>query len=92
MDKDRKVMFTLEGEEEKTEFYVIADTYFNNTAYILVTDAKEDEDGEAFILKEVRTDPTLTTVTYEVVDDDRELNAVGGIFAEILEEQDIELG
>ena len=92
MDKDSKVMFTLAGEEEKTEFYVIADTYFNNTAYILVTDAKEDEDGEAVILKEIHTDETLTSVTYEVVDDDQELEAVGGIFREILDEQDIELG
>ncbi len=90
MNKDSKVMFSIEGEDGKKEFYIIADTFFNNTSYILVTDTQED-DGEAYILKEVGKDDMQITSTYEILEDEKELEALGLIFSELLAEEDIEL-
>lgn len=52
--------------------------------YILVTDI-EDGDGEALILKDL-SNPEDAESVYEIVSEDKELEAVAGVFEDLLEE------
>ena len=52
--------------------------------YILVTDF-EDGDGEALILKDL-SKPEDTESVYEIVSDENELDAVAGVFEDLLDE------
>ncbi|MBP8713945.1 MAG: DUF1292 domain-containing protein [Lachnospiraceae bacterium] len=77
------------GGDEAVEFYVLAQTRLGGFDYILVTDS-EDGDGDAMILKDV-SEPTESQAVYEAVTEDEELHAVGSLFSEILEDEDIDL-
>lgn len=82
-----KITFMPDG-GEAVEFYVLEQTTIGGVNYILVTDAEDDEDGEAYILKaEPGTDEREQV--YSMVEDDNELAAVSGVFENMLE--DIEL-
>ena len=70
------------------EFYVIDETRISNRNYILVSDSLEDE-AEAMILKD-RSDESDSEAVYVPVDDDVELDAVAGVFAESLGDIDLE--
>lgn len=83
-----KVKFMPAGEERAEEFYVLEQTMIGGISYLLVTD-KEEGDGEAWILKDLSKDGE-TEALYEMVEDDGELEAVGRIFAEMLEDVDLE--
>lgn len=88
MEKQEKVVFTLTDTNEKVEFYVVEQTRLGNINYILVTKTQEDE-AEAYILKEISGD--VTEALYDIVVEDVELEAVSKIFSEILEDIDLEL-
>lgn len=88
MEKQGKVVFTLTDTNEKVEFYVVEQTRLGNINYILVTKTQEDE-AEAYILKEISGD--VTEALYDIVVEDVELEAVSKIFSEILEDIDLEL-
>lgn len=83
-----KVKFMPAGEERAEEFYVLEQTMIGGISYLLVTD-KEEGDGEAWILKDLSKDGE-TEALYEMVEDEVELEAVGLIFAEMLEDVDLE--
>ena len=83
-----KIMFLPEGEEKAVEFYVLEQTRIGGISYLLVTDT-EEEDGEAWILKDLSGDGEVEAL-YQMVEEDEELDAVGRIFAEMLEEVDLE--
>lgn len=68
------------------DLYPVADTKLNGINYVLVADSESD-DGNAYILKEVKTDEN--EVAYELVNEETELNAVGDIFNELLDDVDI---
>lgn len=87
MDQN-KVIFTTENNEE-VEFTVLEQTKLNGITYLLVTDADdEDEEGNAYILKDLSNEEDESAV-YDMVDDETELNSIGKIFEELLD--DIEL-
>ena len=69
------------------DLYVIAETKLNGKNYLLVSDSEDDEEANACILKELASDSK--EVAYDIVDDDKELNAVGEIFNELLDDVDI---
>lgn len=82
-----KITFMPDG-GEAVEFYVLEQTTIGGVNYILVTDAEDDEDGEAYILKaESGTDEDEQV--YSMVEDDNELAAVSGVFENMLD--DVEL-
>lgn len=83
-----KILFTPEG-EEPVEFYVLEQTVIGGQNYILVTDA-EDGDGEAWILKD-NSRENDTEAIYEMVEDDKELEALGEIFRKLLDEDGVGL-
>ena len=71
------------------EFYVLEQTRLAGRDYILVTDILDEEEGEALILKDVSS-PEDQEALYETVDDEQELDAVASVFADMLEDVDLE--
>ena len=71
---------------ETVEFYVLEQTKINGYNYILVT---EDEDGDCdcYIMKE--TIESDGESTYDMVEDDTELNVLAKVFAEMLDDVEI---
>jgi len=82
-----KVVFIDPETKENIEFFVVEETQVNGTRYLFVTE-EEEVDCDAYILKEVGAEDE--EVVYEMVEDDTELAAVGKIFAELIEDADIE--
>jgi len=87
---ENKIKFTDSQTGEELEFFVIEETRINNMNYLLVTETEEDdEEAEAYILKDVSEEGEAEAI-YEFVDEDTEIDFVGKIFAELLEDIDIE--
>lgn len=72
------------GEGEDIELYVIEQTRIGGVNYLLVTE-DADGDGEAMILKDLAADTDQDSL-YEFVTEDEELDAVGNVFASMLED------
>lgn len=81
-----KIAFTPDS-GEAVEFYVIEQTVIGGVNYILVTDAEDGEDGEAYILK--ASSGTEDEQVYTMVEDDDELAAVSGVFESMLDDIDL---
>lgn len=82
-----KIIFTDPDTQEDIEFFCLEQTQINNTNYLLVTE-DEDGDSDAYILKETSSEGEETL--YEMVEDDKELEAIGKVFAELMEDVDFE--
>ena len=82
-----KITFMPEG-GDAVAFYVLEQTTIGGVNYILVTDAEEEEDGEAYILKAV-SDTDGHEQVYSMVEDDAELAAVAGVFENMLDDIDL---
>ena len=83
-----KIIFTDPENQEDLELYPLEQTCINGTTYLLAAE-EEEEDSVAYILKEVQTENE--DVIYAMVEDDVELNAISKVFAEILDDVDIEM-
>ncbi len=81
--KLEKITFCPDN-EEPVEFYVLEQTRISGVNYILVTDFEEG-DGEALILKDLSKDEDAQSV-YSIVSDETELNAVAGVFEDLLDD------
>ena len=79
-----KITMTSGGEE--LTFYIVEQTILGNVNYLLVTDS-EDEEAEAFIMKE--TGAETEDAFYAFVEDETEFEAIAKVFEELLE--DVEL-
>ena len=84
-----KIEFCPVGEDKTVGFFVVEETRINGASYLLVTETEDDE-AEAYILKDTSLDGE-EEASYVFVEDDNELEAVSKIFAELLEDVDIEL-
>ena len=78
-----KILFQAMG-EEPVEFYVLEQTTVAGINYILVTD-EEEGDGDALILKDISGKDDEEAV-YDIVSDDKELNAIAEIFENLLDD------
>lgn len=74
---------------EEAVFHVLEQTQINGETYLLATQNNESEELEAWIFKQVSTDED--EVYYETLDDEIELEAVIGVFEELLEDYDVEM-
>ena len=83
MSKLEKITFLPDG-EEPVEFFVLEQTRIGGTNYILVTDFEEG-DGEALILKDLSKDGEEESV-FTIVSDDEELDAVAGVFQNMMDD------
>ena len=88
-EQKNKVTFTTE-DNEQVEFFVLEQTKLNGITYLLVTDSDgEEEEGTAYILKDLSQD-TDESALYDIVDDENELESIAKIFEELLDDVDIE--
>ena len=85
-----KLTFVTE-DQESVDFYIIEETRVNGINSLLVTESEdeEDEEAEAYILKDT-SKAEDTEAVYEFVESEEELDAVSRIFAELLEDMDLE--
>lgn len=82
-NKPEKITFNAGG-EDPVDFYVLEQTRIGGYNYILVTDFEEG-DGEALILKDLSADGEAES-RFVIVSDDAELEAVSGVFADMLDD------
>lgn len=86
--EERKI--TLVDDEQTIEFYVVEETRLNGKNYLLVTDAEDDEEeGDCYILRDM-SDREDAEALYEFVEDEDELEGLMKIFAELLEDVELE--
>lgn len=86
---NKKIEFCPVGEETAVGFFVVEETRIGGVSYLLVTETEDDE-ADAYILKDLSEDGEADA-RYVFVEDENELDAVSKIFAELLEDVDIEL-
>lgn len=80
---NNKISFT--GDDgEIIEMFVIERTKFHGADYLLVTDSEDDE-ATAYIMKQKGDSSAKGEISYDFVEDGKEINAVAGIFEELLE-------
>lgn len=85
-----KITFALDT-GEVVDFAVLEETKINGMSYLLVTESEDEkDDAEAYILKKI-AEEEQEQILYEMVEDEKELEYVSKIFAELLEDVDIEL-
>lgn len=87
MSENGKIMLTADDGSEEA-FFVLEKAEIAGASYLLVVDSLENEDAEALILKEQEDESIMT---YEVVDDEKELKIISKYFEELLEDVDIRL-
>lgn len=83
-----RIAFKMDGEDVIVDFYVLEQTTIGGVNYILVTDAEEEEDGEAYILK-ASPEADGDEQVYSMVENEAELAAVAGVFENMLEDIDL---
>ena len=81
-----KINFTGDN-GDNIEFYVVEKTTLGGVDYMLVTES-ETEDADAYVLKDVSKNSEEEGI-YEIVDDEKELQAIGQVFQSLLEDADI---
>ncbi len=81
-----KIKFMVPDTKEAIEFFCLERTKMNGWNYLLVTE-DEDGDAEAYILKETWEEEGESM--YAMVEDEVELNAIGKVFAELMEDVDL---
>ena len=86
--EDTNKIVIKDDEGNEIELFVLEATKINGAYYILTTDAQEDEDGECYILKDV-SKPEDEEAVYQFVENEDELNFVGKIFAELMEDTEV---
>ena len=84
-----KIEFCPVGEDKTVGFFVVEETRIAGVSYLLVTESEEDE-AEAYLLKDLSEDGEAEA-RYVFVEDDEELEAVSKVFAELLDDVDLEL-
>ncbi len=85
--EDNKIVFTDENGAEDV-FYVVEETKLNNINYLLVTDSDDEEEAEAYIMKDI-SEPNEEEAVYVFVEDDDEIEAVASVFEQLLEDEDL---
>ena len=73
------------GNEER--FYVVEQTVINGMTYLLVTDSEDDE-AEAYILKDTSAAGDEMAV-YVEVEDELEREAIAGIFRQMIDDAEL---
>lgn len=80
---------TMLGEAgDALELYVLESTRLMGREYILAADTMQG-DGTCYILKDTSTGDSEEAV-YEIVEDEAELDTLLSVFAELLEDVDLE--
>lgn len=89
MADNNTVIFTTDDNEE-IEFQIIEQTTLNGISYILVTDTDVEDEGNAYILKTEESEEEAQEYVYRFVEEEEELELIGKIFAELVEDIDLQ--
>jgi len=84
-DKESRILF-LDDQGQENEVMVLEQTTLAGTNYLLVADSVE-EDGTVLIMKEISLEDDY--VSYEIVEDEEELEIISKIFNELIEDFDL---
>lgn len=87
MSEEEKIILTDEDGETLT-LYAMEETRLSGVDYILAADTLEG-DGLCYILKDM-SKAEDTEAVYQIVEDDREIEYLLGIFEELLEDVEIQ--
>ena len=71
---NKRIEFCPDGENETVGFFVVEETRIAGVSYLLVTESEDDEEAEAYILKDLSEDGE-TEARYVFVEDDQELES-----------------
>lgn len=91
MKKIESIPF-LTDDNTEIEFYVLEQTTLNGMSYLLVSEDREfdgEEETLVYIMKEIPGDRD-DMVSYEIVEDEDELESVSAVFEQLMEDMDIE--
>lgn len=88
-EKDTTIKFISDDNEEYL-FDVIEQTTLNGVNYLLVSMDPDEDEAECYILKEVSGENAEEAV-YDMVEDDKTLDALADVFAELLEDTEIDV-
>lgn len=83
---ENKIQFTDE-DGEVIDFFIVEQTRINAQNYILVTDSDDEEEADAYIMKDVSSDEDSEAM-YVMVEDDEEIESLSKVFAELLGEDE----
>lgn len=86
MSEKGQIMLTADDGSQEA-FFVLEKADIAGVSYLLVEDSDEEEAG-ALILKEIEQGDEIT---YELVEDEKELRIIGKYFEELLEDVEIEM-
>lgn len=86
-ENQQQIIFTTEEGEEIT-FFVVEQTTISGKNYLLVTDS-EQEEADAYIMQEIEDQDGQSI--YEILEDERELEAISKVFVELLDDVAIEV-
>lgn len=86
---DKQTSIIFDTDEGQVEFFVLEQTMLGGINYILVTEESEEE--TFLILKENASLSNGELASYEIVEDDNELEAVIKVFDQLLEDFDLEV-
>ena len=78
---------TDEGKE--VNFAVLEQTTIAGFNYLLVSEDADDEDAYVYIMKEIQHERQEETISYEIVEDERELDSISKVFTELMDYTDI---
>ncbi|MCI5937875.1 MAG: DUF1292 domain-containing protein [Eubacterium sp.] len=86
MSEKGQIMLTADDGSQEA-FFVLEKADIAGVSYLLVEDSDEEE-ADALILKEIEQGDEIT---YELVEDEKELRIIGKYFEELLEDVEIEM-
>ncbi len=86
MPEKGQIMLTADDGSQEA-FFVLEKADIAGVSYLLVEDSDEEE-ADALILKEIEQGDEIT---YELVEDEKELRIIGKYFEELLEDVEIEM-
>lgn len=92
MNEHGKIVLTsIDGSEET--FYVMEEASVSGNDYLLVAESTEDGANALFLKKVAVTNGSGKDdeITYEVLDDEREIDIIAKYFEELLEDVDLEM-
>ena len=84
---EEKIVF-IDEDGNEVEMYVVEETRINNVNYLVTEDEGDEEEAEAYILKDISKEEDEEAV-YEMVVEDSEIDYIGKVFSELLEDIDI---
>lgn len=81
-----KIAFTAPDTGETLEFFVLEQTTVSGRDYLLAAEEMSEE-AEAYILRKTE-DVSESMAGYEFVTDENELQSIGKVFSELMEDTD----